>query len=66
MNDTVTLMKRREVQRKTSLPRTTMAREIELGTFPAPIKITSGRSIAWVSTDVDKWIADRIAATAAA
>ncbi len=66
MTDTATFLKRREVQRKTSLPKTTMAREIELGTFPPPVRLTSGRSIAWLSTDIDQWIADRIAASATA
>lgn len=59
-----TLLKRREVTRRTGLPRSTIAREVALGNFPASVKITSGRSVAWVSTDIDKWIADRIAASA--
>jgi predicted DNA-binding transcriptional regulator AlpA len=66
MTETITFLKRREVQRKTTLPRSTMDREIALGTFPSPVRLTSGRSIAWVSTAVDKWIADRIAASATA
>ena len=66
MTDLATFLKRREVQRKTSLPRSTMEREIALGKFPPPVRLTSGRSVAWVSTAVDKWIADRIAASASA
>lgn len=61
---TPTFLKRREVTRQTGLPRSTLAREIALGNFPAPVRITSGRSVAWVSTDVAKWVADRIAASA--
>lgn len=59
-------LKRREVQRRTTMPRTTMDREIALGTFPKPVKLTSGRSVAWLRSDIDKWIADRIAARATA
>lgn len=36
-------------------------RLVKAGTFPAPIKLGAGRN-AWVEDEIDRWIADRIAA----
>lgn len=48
------------VCRQTGQSAATIYRRIKGGTFPAPVK-TGVRASAWVGTEVDKWIADRIA-----
>jgi hypothetical protein len=30
----------------------------ELGTFPKPIELSPGKRIAWIESEIDKWIAD--------
>lgn len=46
---------------RTGLSRSTLYRLASLGQFPRPIKLGE-RSSAWNSTEIDAWIADRIAA----
>ena len=50
-----------EAGRRTSLSRTTMWRLARQGAFPAPIKITDGRS-AYVEAEISDWVEARMAA----
>ena len=50
----------REVISRTSLSRTTIYRLQALGEFPTSIAL--GARVAWISEEVDDWIAARIAA----
>lgn len=45
--------------------RTTIYRDVQAGLFPAPVRI-GARSIAWDSTEIERWQAERIAASAPA
>lgn len=54
------LLRRKEVERRTGLPRSTLYDLIGRGEFPAPIKLSSGRSVAWIESEVDRYIAERI------
>jgi prophage regulatory protein len=42
--------------------RTAIYRDIQGGTFPAPVRI-GARAVAWDSTDIDRWQQDRINAS---
>lgn len=57
----LTLLRLREVTQRTALSRSAIYRAIAAGTFPAPVKLGE-RASAWNATEVDRWIADRIAA----
>lgn len=46
---------------RVGLSRTSIHRMVKAGTFPKPIPISEG-AVAWLSSDVDKWMEDRIAA----
>ena len=50
-----------EVKARTALSRSEIYRRIALGTFPAHVKTGPFRS-AWVASEVDSWVCDRIAA----
>ena len=52
-----------QVRARTGLSKSEIYRRIAAypPTFPAPIKLGE-RASAWSSTEIDKWIADRIAA----
>ncbi len=56
----VILLRLPQVQARTGLSRSEIYRRIASGTFPAPIKIGE-RASAWHSTEIDSWIAQRIA-----
>jgi prophage regulatory protein len=59
---TETLIRRPDVEARTGLPRSTLYDAIERGSFPRPIKL-SERSVAWVASEVDAWVASRIRET---
>lgn len=53
-------LSRHDVERVTTLARSTIYKFIDEGTFPKPIRI-SGRRVAWVESEIQAWIDDRIA-----
>lgn len=55
---TVRLLRLRNVMAVTGLKRSTVYKAMTLYGFPKPVRITP-RSIAWVSTEIDAWIATR-------
>ncbi|MEG2158176.1 MAG: AlpA family transcriptional regulator [Bacteroidaceae bacterium] len=54
------LIRRKEVQTKTGLGASSIYAMMKLGTFPKCLKL-SERRVAWIESDVDQWIVDRIA-----
>lgn len=56
------LMRRIEVQKDTGLSRTVLYRLIAAKDFPSQIHL-SANSVAWLRSEVDAWIADRVAAS---
>lgn len=51
----------REVQQRVPFSRSTIYAKVRSGDFPAPVKISDNR-VAWDSTVIDAWIADKLAA----
>lgn len=60
-SEALSLLRLPEVKARTGLSGSETYRRIAAGTFPAPVKLGE-RASAWVSADIDRWIADRIAA----
>ena len=58
--NTPALLRRKEVEAKTGLPRSAIYEMIQEGKFPAQVKLGIGRCVAWVESDIDQWIQDRI------
>ncbi|MCC7253179.1 AlpA family transcriptional regulator [Hyphomicrobium sp.] len=54
------LILRRDVEYRTGLPRSTLYEMIKAGLFPRPVQLTP-RLSAFVESEVDEWIAQRIA-----
>jgi len=52
------LIRRREVERRTSRSNTSIYRDIAAGTFPPPVQI-GPHAVAWRVSDIDAWIASR-------
>ena len=57
----LTLLRLREVCRRTGKSRSEVYRRIAAGDFPQPVKLGE-RASAWPEHEVSAWIADRIAA----
>jgi prophage regulatory protein len=56
----LTILRRRQVEARTGLSRSTIYLRIAEGTFPPSVSL-GARAVGWSSDAVDKWIADRIA-----
>ncbi len=57
---TMQLLKLPEVCRKVGLTKAPIYAAVKAGTFPKPVAVGE-RAVAWVESEVDGWIADRIA-----
>lgn len=58
-------LRRREVEARTGLARSTLYDRMAAGTFPKPIGI-GGERVAWLQSEVEAWMAARIAARGSA
>ena len=56
------ILRRREVERLTLLSKASIYRQMQMGTFPMPVKL-GPRSVAWVAEEIHEWIASRPRAT---
>ncbi|MCH4248631.1 MAG: AlpA family transcriptional regulator [Acinetobacter populi] len=54
------LIRRKEVQAKTGLGASSIYAMMKTGDFPQCLNL-SERRVAWVESDIDEWIANRIA-----
>ncbi len=57
--ENVRLIRRKEVQAKTGLGASSIYAMMQQGTFPKAINI-SERRVAWIESDIDLWISERI------
>jgi prophage regulatory protein len=55
------LLRRAEVQRKVGLSKSVIYDKIRCGIFPQPVPVTA-KAVGWIESEIDQWIADRIAA----
>ncbi len=56
---TLTLMRRKQVEARTGLPRSTMYAWIAEGNFPEPVSL-GPRAVAWLESEIEEWIGSRI------
>jgi len=59
--DAVIILRRREVEARTGLSRSTIYERMKQGTFPSPIAL-GPRSVGWVEAEIQAFLNDRIAA----
>ena len=52
------VLRRRQVQQRTGLSRSTIYELVRRGEFPAPIKLTA-YAVGWLDSEVDDWLAAR-------
>ena len=56
------LLRLPEVKRRTGLSRSTIYLRTQRGEFPSSI-ILGGRAVAWLESEIDEWIRDRVKAS---
>lgn len=54
------ILRRRQVEARVGLRRSTLYSRIAEGTFPAPVRI-GARSVGWVESEIDGWLRARLA-----
>lgn len=59
-NQYLSLIRRKDVETRTGLSRSTIYARIAAGTFPSPIDLGGGRAVGWLESDIDDWIRKRI------
>ena len=55
LRNALEILRHKQVEQKTGLPRSTLYDRIRDKTFPAPISL-GGRSVGWRQSDVEKWL----------
>ena len=58
----VSMLRRRDVQARTGLSRSTIYRRVAEGTFPKPVNL-GGRLVGWIAAEVQAWLEQQIAAS---
>ena len=53
------ILRRKQVEQRTGLSRSTIYLYIQEGTFPRPINLGS-RSVGWLENEIDEWLITRV------
>ena len=55
----LTILRRKQVEARTGLSRSTIYERVAAGSFPAPVNL-GGNNVGWVESEIQDWIAARI------
>ena len=58
----LTILRRKQVEARTGLSRSTIYDRIKAGTFPAPISLGE-KAVGWIESEVDAWLTARMQAS---
>lgn len=59
LQSALNILRRRQVEARTGLSRSTLYDRVRAGSFPAPISL-GGKSVGWIEAEIDAWIASQI------
>lgn len=59
----VRILRRKKVEARTGLSRSTLYALIAANKFPKPIQLTGAQSVGWIESEVDSFLRDRIVAS---
>lgn len=55
----LSILRRKQVEARTGLARSTIYERIKAGTFPAPISLGE-KAVGWIEAEVDAWLQSQI------
>lgn len=58
----ITILRRKQVEMRTGLSRSTIYQRVTLGTFPSPIRL-GAKSVGWLECEIEAWISKCLAET---
>ena len=59
LNENPKILRRRQVEERTGLSRSTIYLRIQVGTFPKPVNL-GARAVGWLENEIDAWLKSRI------
>ena len=57
--ENLSILRRKQVEKRTGLSRSTIYLRIQVGTFPKPVNL-GGRAVGWLENEIEAWLAARI------
>lgn len=54
------VLRRKQVESRTGLSRSTIYARIAEGLFPRPIDLGGGKAVGWIESEIDAWLQARI------
>lgn len=55
LQTTLTILRRKQVEARTGLARSTIYDRMKAGTFPAPINLGE-KAVGWIESEIDAWL----------
>ena len=55
-SEAITILRRKQVEQKTGLARSTIYDRMKAGVFPKPIQLGNSRVVGWIESEVDEWL----------
>lgn len=62
VQEPLVILRRKQVEARTGLSRSSIYAAIKVGNFPAPVSLGE-KSVGWLQHEIDAWIASRVAAS---
>lgn len=56
----LSILRRRQVEKRIGLTRSPLYARIKAGTFPKPIRLGNGKAVGWIEAEVDAWLTEQI------
>jgi len=55
----LSILRRKQVEARTGLSRSTLYAKVKAGEFPAPVSL-GARAVGWIEGEVDAWLSQRV------
>jgi prophage regulatory protein len=56
----LSILRRRQVEKRIGLTRSPLYARIKAGTFPKPVQLGNGRAVGWIEAEIEAWLAEQI------
>lgn len=60
VQNALSILRRRQVEKRVGLTRSPLYARIKNGTFPKPIRLGNGRAVGWIESEIDAWLTEQI------
>jgi prophage regulatory protein len=52
----ISILRRRQVEKRVGLTRSPIYARIKAGNFPKPISLGGGKAVGWIESEIDAWL----------